>query len=105
MSASDTEGPQMRPATDAEVGAGIASWCADCSASCPHAARDMLVVCRRFRAARTCDTCGHFYGRRLQEIDFDTGETMETVQCGAQGFATPDIADSCRHYRRKGGAR
>lgn len=92
-------------ATDEQVEAGLAAWCADCSASCPHAGTDMLVMCGRFRAkaVRTCDTCGHFLGSRLQEIDFDTGDTMETVQCGVRVFATPDMAGHCRHYRRKGG--
>lgn len=53
MSATVMDGPQMHPATEAEVEAGIASWCADCSASCPYTAKDMLVVCSRFCEGET----------------------------------------------------
>lgn len=35
------------------------------------------------------------------EIDFDTGERMETVQCGEQAFATPNMAEHCGRYQRK----
>ena len=35
------------------------------------------------------------------EIDFDTDDTMETVQCGAQVFATPDMAVHCMYYQRR----
>lgn len=48
-----------------------------------------------------CSRCRHFCGFRQVEIDFDTGDTMETVQCGAQSFATPDMAKHCRYYQRR----
>ena len=48
-----------------------------------------------------CSRCRHFCGFRQMEIDFDTGDTMETVQCDAQVFATPDMAKHCRHYQRR----
>ena len=51
-----------------------------------------------------CSRCRHFCGFRQMEIDFDTGDTMETVQCDTQVFATPDMAAHCRYYQRKGGA-
>lgn len=50
-----------------------------------------------------CSRCRHFCGFRQMEIDFDTGDTMETVQCDTQVFATPDMAAHCRYYQRKGG--
>ena len=48
-----------------------------------------------------CRRCRHFCGFSHMEIDFDTGDTMETVQCGAQVFATPDMAVHCMYYQRR----
>ena len=48
-----------------------------------------------------CERCRHFCGFRQMEIDFDTGDTMETVQCDARVFATPDAAKYCHYYQRK----
>ena len=53
---------------------------------------------------RDCSRCRHFCGFSQMEIDFDTGDKMETVQCDTQVFATPDMAGHCRYYQRKGGA-
>ena len=49
----------------------------------------------------SCETCNHFCGFRQMEIDFDTGDTMETVQCVKQVFATPDMAKTCTFYQRR----
>ena len=35
------------------------------------------------------------------EIDFNTGESMLIVKCPMQVWATPDMAKTCNHYRRK----
>lgn len=50
---------------------------------------------------RACENCRRFCGFGQMEIDFDTGERMETVQCGAQAFATPNMAEHCGRYQRK----
>lgn len=53
-----------------------------------------------------CENCKHFCGFKQMEIDFDTGEKMETVQCQARTWVTPGCAKTCNHYQRKaGGAR
>lgn len=51
------------------------------------------------RSCRSCEACRHFCGFRRVEVDFDTGDAIETVQCSAQAFATPDMAANCRRYR------
>lgn len=38
-----------RPATEDEIDAGVAVWCAGCSAKCPNAGKDFLKRCSRFR--------------------------------------------------------
>ena len=48
---------------------------------------------------RDCSRCRHFLGFSQMEIDFDTGDTIDTVQCGEQVFATPNMAGHCRHYQ------
>ena len=48
-----------------------------------------------------CENCKHFCGFHQTEIDFDTGETMLTVKCTGQAWATPDMAKTCSHYQRK----
>lgn len=48
-----------------------------------------------------CSKCRHFCGFRQMEIDFDTGDMMETVQCDTQVFATPDMAKTCAMYQRR----
>lgn len=48
-----------------------------------------------------CENCKHFCGFKQMEIDFDTGEKMETVQCTGQAWATPDTAKTCHAYQRK----
>ena len=47
-----------------------------------------------------CESCGHFCGFHL-ETDFEIRESMLTVKCPMQVWATPDIAKTCNHYRRK----
>ena len=47
-----------------------------------------------------CERCRHFCGFHQMEIDFDTGDTMETVQCDARVFTTPDMAEHCHYYQR-----
>ena len=55
--------------------------------------------CHAGRDGRSCAACRHFCGFRRVEVDFDTGDAIETVQCSAQVFATPDMAANCRRYR------
>lgn len=38
-----------RPATEDEVDAGKAQWCAACKVDCHNAGRDLLVVCDKFK--------------------------------------------------------
>jgi len=38
----------LRSATEAEVEAGTANWCAVCDNDCPLRGADMLVVCKHF---------------------------------------------------------
>ena len=49
----------------------------------------------------TCDTCKHFCGFRQMEIDYSSGEVMETVRCDARAFATRNDAKTCNGYQRK----
>lgn len=41
------------------------------------------------------------YPPSKMEIDFNTGESMLIVKCPMQVWATPDMAKTCNHYRRK----
>lgn len=55
--------------------------------------------CCAGRDGRSCAACRHFFGFRRVEVDFDTGDAIETVQCSAQVFTTPGMAADCRSYR------
>ena len=52
-----------------------------------------------------CENCKHFCGFHQTEIDFDTGETILTVNCTGQVWATPDVAKTCNRYQRKAAAK
>lgn len=43
----DADAP--RAATEEDIEAGRAVWCADCAADCPDAGKDLLSVCKRYK--------------------------------------------------------
>lgn len=49
----------------------------------------------------SCSQCRHFCGFSQMEIDYDTGDTMESVRCDVQVFATPDYAKNCPYRQLK----
>jgi Fe-S-cluster-containing hydrogenase component 2 len=49
----------------------------------------------------SCKQCRHFCGFSQMEIDYDTGDMMESVRCDVQVFATPDYAKNCPYRQLK----